>query len=907
VAFVKGPQRIGELLFGVVALQKGYLSLPQMMNAIADRGEEHLADALVAQGLIDAERRKELDSQVASAIAAAGDEAAALRTLQTDERMLLESLSAVDLDSQEPTVRSAPQMHLGLAPVFPETSGRYEWDEAEELGRGGVGRVVRIWDSSMGRTIALKQLIARAETPKARAALEARFLREARLTGQLDHPAVLPVYEIGRQEDGGLYYAMQRVQGRTLFETVHASTSLRERLALLPHFLTACQAMAYAHARGVVHRDLKPQNIMLGQYGETYVLDWGLARVRGQTDFQARELAMVPDLTGNVLEGRAIGTPSYMSPEQGDGRFADIDEKSDVWGLGAVLFELVAKRPPFTGKNVVDVLVQVRHQAVAPLNVLQPDAPPELCAIAMKCLQRSRDQRYPNASAVAADVEAFLNDRRVSAYSYGSGELIKRFVRQNRRATAVAAIALVVLVAAGGVMLRRIQQERDSAKELAQLFLTDVSLKLEPKASSRALLEELTTQTLQQYERQLDGLGGKLDEQLKLGWAWQRIGRLAYKVGKLEEAERAFAYAGRVADGLLNEAKNDPNLLTLSAEARVGLSDVTQDRGEVKQSEELLAEAERRSAIAAQAQPDSPQTLETLSRVLSRQADLFTSVGRDDEGLKALLRSRELDRRVMALKPDDPQSYFSIAVGAVQLGHIAFSRGDIPGARASFEELQKVCDEGLKHFPGNADLLSDEAYAMSELAFYDRQEGRPQRDLKKAREIVDQILEENPDHIEYLTQAVELAVEQQDLDAAWRLSRQLLELEPSGDYIGSGLVGAFISGHHDAVLKIAPNVKGISALGGALFAAMSAGAVGDWRNAAAMAARARENLVQKYTLSWSWRRMPVALKGLEGPPAQALRELMAAGDDYFVTNKPEPMLAALARYQAFADAQATRR
>jgi tetratricopeptide (TPR) repeat protein len=526
----------------------------------------------------------------------------------------------------------------------------------------------------------------------------------------------------------------------------------------------------------------------------------------------------------------------------------------------------------------------------------------------MKCLQRNRDQRYPNASAVAADIEAFLNDRRVSAHSYGSGELIRRFVRQNRRATAVAAIALVVLAAAGAVMLRRIQQERDSAKELAQLFLTDVSLKLEPKASSRALLEELTTQTLQHYERQLDGLGGKLDEQLKLGWAWQRIGRLAYKVGKLEEAERAFAYAGRVADGVLTETKNDPNALTLSAEAQVGLSDVTQDRGEVKQSEDLLVEAERRAALAAQAQPDSAQTLETHSRVLSRQCDLLVSVGRDDEGFKALMKSRELDRRVMQLKPDDPQSYFSIAVGAVQQGHMAFARGDIAGARASFEELLKVCDDGLKHFPGNADLRSDLAYAMSELAFYDRLEGHPLHvDLKKAREIVDQILEENPDHIEYLTQAVELAVEQQDLDAAWRLSRQLLELEPSGDYIGSGLVGAFISGHHDAVLKIAPNVKGISALVGALFAAMSAGAVGDWRTAGAMAARARENLVQKYTLSWSWRRMPVALKGLEGPPAQALRELMAAGDDYFVTSKPEPMLAALAKYQAFADAQATRR
>jgi tetratricopeptide (TPR) repeat protein len=904
----RGSSRIGELLFGIVAMQKGYLSLAQLMDTLAARGPNTLADALIKRGLLDPQRRADIEAQVATAVEGnGGDEHVTLQNLQTDQQALLESLSSSLLDSPDATVRSQPSglpPHLGLAPVFIETPGRYDWRETEELGRGGVGRVVRTWDTSMGRDVAIKQLIHRADTDKARRSLEARFLREARLTGQLEHPAVLPVYEVGRQEDGGLYYAMQRVRGRTLHDAIHSTPALSDRLKLMPHFLTACQAMAYAHSRGAVHRDLKPQNIMVGQYGETYVLDWGLARVHGHTDFQARERAMVPDLTGNVLEGRAIGTPAYMSPEQADGRFADIDEKSDVWGLGSVLFELIARRPPFSGANPIALLGQVREDEVVPVGSLEPEAPAELCAIAMKCLNRDRAARYPNGGAVAADVQAWISDRRVSAHRYGAVELLQRFVRQNRLATAIALGALIAMVTAGSAALYRIKDERDSARELAQLFLEDVSLKLEPLAGSRELLEELTTKTLPRYEQRLDPLSGSREERLKLGWAWQRIGRLTYRVGKKDESDHAFRFATRVADALLDQRERDAEAQALAGEARIGLADVSTDRGDIKIAEQQLREGLKHAQRSLALEPELVQGIETLSRAWSRLADLLNATDRNTEGMAALQRSRELDRQLLPLKPNDPNVLVAIGIGAIQAGSLNFNRGDLPHAREAYEEAMEIGEKGLAKFPTSSQLKSDYAYAVAETALIDRIVGRPPRGLlPKARAMMDQVLTDNPDNLEYLAQMIELTAEQQDFATTWHLSRHLMELDASGEYLTSALLGAFISGHHDETLKAGLNAKGLGRFAGSVYGAMSAAMLNDWERAATLAARARGETAQMGSASWSWRQMQAGIANATEPAATPVRKLCVAMDEFTATANPKPVLAALTELETVARAE----
>ena len=193
-------------------------------------------------------------------------------------------------------------MSEDLRALTPECAGRYDFAggsrEAAEIGRGGLGRVLLVEDRHLGREVAVKELlgggdissVGSAPTSGSVAPSVVRFLREARVTGQLEHPNIVPVYELGVRADGTLYYTMRLVRGRTLAEALHDCSTLGERLKLLSHFADVCHAVAFAHSRGVIHRDLKPDNVMLGEFGETVVLDWGLARVAGKKDIRERDL-----------------------------------------------------------------------------------------------------------------------------------------------------------------------------------------------------------------------------------------------------------------------------------------------------------------------------------------------------------------------------------------------------------------------------------------------------------------------------------------------------------------------------------------------------------------------------------------------------------------------------------------
>jgi len=341
-----------------------------------------------------------------------------------------------------------------------------------EVGRGGIGRVLLGFDEHIGRDVAIKELLPeRASSSSGSGSSTAfidRFLREARVTGQLEHPHIVPVYELGRHADGTLYYAMKVVRGKTLAAALADSESLDERLGLLGHFASACQAIAYAHSRGVIHRDLKPENIMLDEFGETVVLDWGLAKVRGKEDLRQQQIqheveVLADSKGGSTVDGYAIGTPSYMAPEQADGNVVEIDERSDVWGLGAVLYELLTGRPPFVGETAYEIIGQVVSAPLIPVGDVEGDAPRELAAVAEKALQRDKDDRYLSAAELAGEIEAFRSGARVEAHRYSAWELMRRLATQNRAATGVAAIGLAILLIVFVVAYGRIMDERDQA------------------------------------------------------------------------------------------------------------------------------------------------------------------------------------------------------------------------------------------------------------------------------------------------------------------------------------------------------------------------------------------------------------------------------------------------------------
>ena len=341
-----------------------------------------------------------------------------------------------------------------------DTSDRYAL--AEVHAAGGLGRVMRARDRRLHRTVAVKELLQR--TPAA----EARFVREALITAQLEHPGIVPVHDAGRWPSGEPYYSMKLVSGRTLRDLIQTRKGLDERLALIPNALAVAEAIAYAHSRDDIHRDIKPPNVLVGDFGETLVIDWGLAKdLSGRVAEPAVE-AMAATASGSgSLEtevGNVMGTPAYMSPEQARGE--EVDARTDVYSLGALLYEVLTGEPPHLGPSLQVVLAHAQEGRVVPVEERQPDAHPDLCAVVRKAMARERADRYPTAMEMAADLRRFQTGQLVTARHYSTSALVRRWVGRHRAIVAVVLVALLLLAAVAvgafrGVMAQRNRAERE--------------------------------------------------------------------------------------------------------------------------------------------------------------------------------------------------------------------------------------------------------------------------------------------------------------------------------------------------------------------------------------------------------------------------------------------------------------
>ena len=302
---------------------------------------------------------------------------------------------------------------LRVAARAEDSSGRYAIEE--EIGRGGMGVVHRAHDRALGRDVALKVLAG------AGAGLAARLEREARVLAALEHPGMVPVHDVGTLDDGTPFYVMKLVRGRRLDEWASAAPPLAERLRV---FERVCEAVAFAHAHGVVHRDLKPANVMIGAFGEVQVMDWGVAKVLGEAAFAAGRAPAGG--AGDTAAGAVLGTPGYMAPEQAAG--GTVDERSDVHALGAVLHFLIAGGPP--------------GEAVAPAGT-----PRALLAICRKCTAASPPDRYPQVGALTADIRAFQSRDAVAAYPEGPIQRAARVASRYRVPIALVVAYMVMRVA----------------------------------------------------------------------------------------------------------------------------------------------------------------------------------------------------------------------------------------------------------------------------------------------------------------------------------------------------------------------------------------------------------------------------------------------------------------------------
>jgi WD40 repeat protein len=337
----------------------------------------------------------------------------------------------------------------GALPV--RDRGRYA--VIAEHGRGGIGRVLRATDRELGRDVAVKELLVRSPSS------EARFAREAMITARLEHPNIVPVHEAGRWDDGTPFYAMKLVAGRPLKALIEEAKTYPARLALLGHVLAVADAIAYAHDRGVLHRDLKPSNIIVGDYGETIVIDWGLAKASGDRDDgdEGGPPSPTPDLT---VAGAVLGTPAYMAPEQASG--AEATTRSDVYALGAILLDVLrgGAAPAVDTASAYASGGTSTHVSGAAESLHAadvPELPPDLRSIVRRAMATAPVDRYPTARAFGDDVRRFLAGTTVAAHRYSARERAGRWMSAHRRVLAGGVLALVALLAASIVFLLREQ------------------------------------------------------------------------------------------------------------------------------------------------------------------------------------------------------------------------------------------------------------------------------------------------------------------------------------------------------------------------------------------------------------------------------------------------------------------
>ncbi|MEZ6036454.1 MAG: protein kinase [Planctomycetota bacterium] len=452
----------------------------------------------------------------------------------------------------------------------------------EEVGHGGMGSVHRAWEHRLQRHLAMKRVRAGASPQELR-----RFLEEARVTAQLHHPGVVPVHDLGVDRDGRMFFTMDLVRGRTLREVIaelHAGEGERSRA--LEVLQRVCEAIAFAHDKRVIHRDLKPDNVMVGRFGEVYVMDWGLALVReGDRDRvgAAQDDAIVSQRAENApewtLQGDVVGTAAYMAPEQARG--ATVDERADVYAIGAMLYEVLTGRRPYAddpgASTSQAILDRVRAGAPAPVERLQPDAPPELVAIQQRAMARRLEHRYADVLALRDDLRAFAEQRVVTAYEHGTWAELRKWLRRNRTIAAAALAAVLALCVGFAVSVVQRQRAEQAAAEANTSFehavdavetlLTRVGQhQLDNVPQAVAVRRQLLQDAAAFYERLLTERAGDPALRRRAARASYRVAALHEQLGERDAALRANARAMQLQQLERDRSPHDAALLLEIAE-----------------------------------------------------------------------------------------------------------------------------------------------------------------------------------------------------------------------------------------------------------------------------------------------------------------------------------------------------
>ena len=607
--------------------------------------------------------------------------------------------------------------------------------------QGGLGAVFVALDTELHREVALKQIHDRlADDPASRR----RFLIEAEIAGGLEHPSIVPVYGVGSYANGRPFYAMRFVRGESLKEAItafYANDSLQrdpgrrslELRTLLRRFGDVCNAIEYAHSRGVLHRDLKPSNVIIGKHGETLVVDWGLAKSVGRADpvaMTGEGTLIPPSASGSseTLPGSALGTPAFMSPEQAHGDLDRLGPRSDVYSLGATLYALLTGRPPFEGSDVNALLDAVwRGDFVRPRK-LDPSIDRPLEAICLKAMARSPEDRYVSARSIADDIERWSADEPVTAWRESLVRQARRWGKRRRTAVTAAAVALVVALLGTGAVLA-VQTQANTELKLANGLLsalndrerrnnTELNASNERERARFVLAMEAiklfhgeVSQDLLLKEKQFEGLRikllhgaagfyGKLEELLKghadrpsreaLGLAYTELADLTAEIGNKPEAlavhRKALATRRESTSGPDANAQSVLDLV----QSLLSVGRLLDETGETPAARSAYGEAQTLAADLAPSSTESDKAQAALAACEEGIGNIERKTGDTVHALLSLRRGLAILETVASTGPAATELQRSLARSHSNIASVLSATGDTAGALQSYSRALAI-------------------------------------------------------------------------------------------------------------------------------------------------------------------------------------------------------------------------
>ncbi len=799
-----------NVLFAVLAFQADLLDQRKFAEACtiwSTQKQKPMADLLVERGWLTADDPDELQKLLERKLAKHnGDAKAAFAGITTDEiRQMLDQIGDPDIRRTFSGTTLMPQGHVLISNIdyAPDAKDKYTLSRLHAT--GGIGRVWLARDASLGREVALKELRPeRAGQP----AVWARFLKEAKITGQLEHPGIVPVYEVGRREDDkSPFYTMRFVRGRTLDD---ASRAYHERRArgeagplelreLLTAFVGVCNAVAYAHSRGVIHRDLKPQNIVLGDYGEVIVLDWGLAKVMDEAEGDSPAAAVEVDESSSpdsrTVAGQVMGTPAFMAPEQAEGRLDLFDARTDVYGLGAVLYAVLSGRPPFEGPDMLTVLRRVIEDPPKPLHDIVPGIPLALEAVCLKALAKRPGDRYVSAKDVVAEINHFLADEPVTAYREPLAARAGRWARQHRTLVAAAAVALLAilggLAAVLGVQSRanknlaaknvelaasneRERQRFDLAMDAVGAFHTgaseDVLLK---QQEFEPLRKKLLANAADFYRKLQAQLGKTADPHSReaLARSYSALGDMDKDVGATDQALRDYDQGQALYEKLAADAPADPATREELVKLLINVASVYQSRGEMDLMKKAAGQAVTAGEPLVATAPADPERSYLLARALATLGDANPEISDDRENLYR--RAAVLMETVVAHHPDVPEYQRYHASTFNLLANAAYAKARYQEAVTQYAKAVEIEEALRRATPDDLNVRLTLAIAYGNKGIAEGTLGNIQdalADDRRSFQMLEALTNEQPAVIRY---QILLSGQYQDIAwALWRLNRR---------------------------------------------------------------------------------------------------------------------------------------